>query len=124
MIGKICYTLTPFYDAVNQQNSFKSRPALIIANADSEDYVILPISKITHKNRIDLDYDISVDPAVYPKLNLKCVSYVRTHKQTVIHRSQIAKIIGDMKSEYEELYLNVLEKREIFSNKITEQAMS
>lgn len=123
MIGKIYSTLFPFYDIRANKTSFKKRPVLIIAEADSEDYVILPISTIPHKDKVDPVYDIKIQPTDYPRLNLYKVSYVRTHKQTVIHRGQIAQMIGDLKTEYSELYFEILKKREEFSASITDQAL-
>lgn len=123
MIGKICKAMTPFYDKTKHQMSYKARPALVLANADIDDYVILPVSTISVKTNINPVYDIEVDPKLYPKLNLNNVSYVRTHKQTIIHRANLGDEIGNLKLNYEELYLKILEKREEFSNSITEQAL-
>jgi len=124
VIGKICVALTPYYDSHKGRRSYKGRPALIIGKADSEDYVVLPISKVSHKENVDATFDIPVDPVKYPKLNLTNSSYIRTHKQTVIHRGSLGETISDLRDEYEELYLEVLDKREEFSRKITEQALS
>ena len=63
------------------------------------------------------------DPGLYPKLNLRNTSYVRTHKQTIVNRANLRDEIGDLRSDYEELYLEILEKREAFSNSITQQAL-
>ncbi|MBR0518690.1 type II toxin-antitoxin system PemK/MazF family toxin [bacterium] len=123
MIGEIRKVIVPFYDLINNKMSFKSRPALIIAKADNEDFIILPISTITRKNNRDLEYDIEIEPTKYPKLNLQKISYVRTHKQTVIYIAEIGNFIGDLKSNYAELFLEILEKREKFSQSITEQAL-
>lgn len=123
MIGKICKAMTPFYDQTKHQMSYKARPALVLANADVDDYVILPVSTISVKTNINPVYDIEVDPKLYPKLNLNKVSYVRTHKQTIIHRANLGDEIGNLKLNYEELYLKILEKREEFSSSITEQAL-
>lgn len=125
MIGEIRKFRTQFYDIANHRQSFKVRPGLIIAAADSEDYVVLPVSKISDVRRRDPEYDVPIVPAQYPKLNLSSafVSYVRTHKQTVIHVAQIGDKISDAKEEYEDLYLNILEKRAKFSEEITKQAL-
>lgn len=123
MIGEIRKTLTPYYDRRSRQMKIKSRPGLVIAAADAGDYVVLPVSKVSDQRRIDPDYDIKVDPAVYPKLSLACVSYVRTHKQTTIHSAEIGDRISDMRAEYEDLYLDILNKREEFSKEITRQAL-
>lgn len=123
MIGKIYKALTPFYDQSSCKMSHKARPALVLARADNDDYIILPVSSISNPLNIDPVYDIEVDPVSYPKLHLLKTSYIRTHKQTVIHRANLSNEIGDLKSEYEDLYLVILEKREAFSNSITSQAL-
>lgn len=123
MIGKIYKARTPFYKQATHQMSFKARPALVLAKADYNDYVVLPVSTIPNKNNIDPVYDLKIDPVLYPKLNLSQVSYVRTHKQTIVHRSDLGDEIGNLKFEYEELYIEILAKREAFSNLITQQAM-
>lgn len=123
MIGEIRKILTPFYNSRTHHLDFKSRPGLIIAQADSDDYVIIPVSRISDSRRIDPVYDIKVDPAVYPSLSLNAVSYVRSHKQAIAHRAEIGDKISDMKSSYEDLYLDVLTKRAQFSEEITAQAM-
>ena len=123
MIGKIYKARTPFYDQATHQMSYKARPALVLAKADADDYVILPVSSISIRANIDPVYDIEIDPVLYPKLNLTKTSYVRTHKQTIVHRASLRDEIGDLKSDYEELYLEILEKREAFSSSITQQAL-
>lgn len=123
MIGEIRKIFTPYYDKVSKTQKIKSRPGLVIAAADSGDYVVLPVSKVSDQRRIDPDYDIKVDPAVYPKLNLTCVSYVRSHKQTTIHCADIGDKISDMRAEYDDLYRDVIRKREEFSKEITRQAL-
>lgn len=74
---------------------------------------------------IDTYYDIKIDPTFYPKLKLKKISYVRTHKRTSIHQSSIDKsnIIGDLKTDYEELFLEILKKVEEFDNEVIESAL-
>lgn len=124
MIGEIRRALTPFYDNTKNRMSFKSRPVLIIAQADNSDYIVLPVSRITRRENINEVYDIKIDPALYPSLNLSAVSYVRTHKQTVVHAAEIGSIYGNMKSDYPDIFLTILEKRNEFSKEITEQALS
>lgn len=123
MIGEIRKVITPFYDRRTRRMSMKSRPGLIIAQADSDDFIILPVSTVSDQRRIDPNYDVKVDPAVYPMLSLNCVSYVRTHKQTVIHLAEIGDKISNMKTDYEDLFLEVLAKRDQFSAEITNQAI-
>ena len=118
MIGKIYSTVFPYYDSKTQKNSFKKRPVLIIGGPRNNDYTVLPISTVTKKANLDSEYDLEINPANYPLLHLDKLSYVRVHKQTTVHKVSLTSLIGDMKTEYADLYLNVLEKLEEF-NKIT-----
>lgn len=123
MIGKICTAITPYYDAVAKKRCFKSRPVLIVAKADNDDYVALPISKVSRRENVDRVYDIEVDPAKYPASSLTQLSYVRTHKQITVHISEIVRTVSDLRSAYQDLYIDILSKREQFSNAITQQAL-
>ena len=122
MIGKIYKARTPFYDQTIHRMSYKVRPALVL-EADTKDYVVLPVSSISIQENIDPVYDIKIDPTLYPNLNLRKISYVRTHKQTIVHQAELSDEIGDIKSNYEDLYLEILAKREEFSELITKQAL-
>jgi len=123
MIGKVLTFLTPYYNPQKSKNSFKARPVLIIGSADASDYNALPISTITKKANIDADYDYSIDPVGYPLLNLKTRSYVRIHKQTVVNIRSIGKLLGDMKNDYPELYLEILLKLEQYNKNLVIEAL-
>ncbi len=123
MIGKIYSSISPFYDNTKCVNAFKRRPVLVISGPRNNDYTILPVSTITHKECIDPDYDVKVEPDKYPRLNLNRISYIRTHKQTTVHQASLIKEIGDLKAEYEELYLTVLEKLESFNKMVMDNAI-
>ena len=71
MIGKICSVLLPYFNLNKQANSFKKRPALVLAKADENDYVILPISSVSYRKNIDIEYDILIDPIKYPIGDIK-----------------------------------------------------
>lgn len=124
MIGEIRKILTPFYDLSSSSMKIKSRPGLIIAQADAGDYVVLPLSTISRRENRNPVYDLVIDPAEYPLLRLRTVSFVRTHKQTVVHCGEIGECISSMKVSYPDLYLRVLEAREQFSEEISSQALS
>ena len=123
MIGKICTFTSPFYNAITMQNEFKLRPALIVGKADSSDYNILPVSRVTNRFYLDIEYDIEVDPGKYPKLNLTDVSYIRTHKQSTYHSGALNKVLGDMKVEYPELYLDIVVKLDEYNIKLIDSAL-
>ena len=123
MIGKIYSTVFPYYDSKTQKNSFKKRPVLIIGGPRNNDYTVLPISTVTKKANLDSEYDLEINPANYPLLHLDKLSYVRVHKQTTVHKVSLTSLIGDMKTEYVDLYLNVLEKLEEFNKGTIDRAL-
>lgn len=123
MIGELRKVRTPFYDMKTRQTRVKARPCLVIGQSDSDEYVILPVSRVTAAGRVHQDYDIPLDPAVYPDLHLTSVCYVRTHKQTTAYVTSIGNRIADMKGSYEELYLDVLAKWEQFGKKVLSEAL-
>jgi uncharacterized protein YifN (PemK superfamily) len=124
MIGKIYSSVIPFYDSIQQKNSYKKRLVLIVSGPRNNDYTVLPISTVTKKANLDADYDIELDPLKYPLLNLNKVCYVRTHKQTTVHKASLTTQIGDMKCQYQDLYLQILQKLEEFNNFIMDNALS
>lgn len=69
MIGKSYKSMTPYYDNVTKQRKFKSRPCLVIDEADNGDYVALPISTTPDNSKIDAYYDIPLDKTKYTFLN-------------------------------------------------------
>ena len=123
MIGKIYYCLTPFYNSLVHKKGFKGRPVLIIGIADSGDFNVLPVPRITSSINIDHDFDIPIDPVKYPKLGLSDFSYIRVHKQTTVNRGDLANQIGDMKVDYDDLYLSILTKLEEYNIKLINDAL-
>ena len=73
---------------------------------------------------LDPIYDIPVDPNMYPAMGIIKPCFIRTHKQIVVHRTLLSKRLGDIKNNYVDLFLLVLEKRELFSKSISDQALS
>lgn len=118
MIGEIRYVLLPYYDVKAKKNRYKKRPALVIAQADKSDYVILPISRITRKEHRHPIFDIEIDPDKYPESNLTQISFVRTHKQTIAHNSAIADKISSFSDLYQEMYNKILDIRELFQTEV------
>lgn len=47
MIGMFCVATFPYYDTSTGRNKFKKRPMIILGQADSSDYVTLPVSKVS-----------------------------------------------------------------------------
>lgn len=118
MIGKIYITLVPYYDRQVHKIKFKNRPMLVIGNADSEDYIVLPISSVSIPKNRDPDFDVEVNPNNYIKLKLTKISFVRTHKSTTMHQASLVKEIADLKTEYPNLFFEIMCKFNQFSNQI------
>lgn len=123
MIGKVYWSTFPFYDSATRRNAFKHRPVLIVSGPRNNDYTVLPVSSVSIKTNIDPEYDIPVDPALYPDLHLTKLCYVRTHKQTIVHRASLTSPLGDMKNDYPDLYISVLAKLEAYNAEIMNQAI-
>lgn len=68
-------------------------------------------------------YDRAKQTNSYKKLHLNKISYVRTHKQTTVHRASLTSEIGDIKREYEDIYLKILEKLEEYNKKVMSDAL-
>ena len=127
MVGQISSFRMPYYNAITQKIGFKYRPALIIGLADSGgDFNVLPISKISHRHNLDANYDIEIDPAQYPSLCLdpRVISYVRAHKTTVAHISEMGnRKYGNIKTDYPDLYLEIMTKWETYNRKLMDNAL-
>lgn len=122
MIGMFCVATFPYYDTSTGRNKFKKRPMIILGQADSSDYVTLPVSKVSIKENIDDEYDLEIVCDEYPLLNLNCTSYIRTHKQTITNKNGIRTIIS-VKDTYPELWLSILQKIENFQKKIIDHGL-
>ena len=88
-----------------------------IGKADNDDFVVLPLSTITHQNKKDINFDIEVSSTNYPLLNLSKISYIRTHKQLIIHKTNFYYEICNLKTIYPDLFIEILLKIETISKK-------
>lgn len=120
MIGKIYTSRVEFYDIKTNKTLTKFRPVLILTDTRNNDYTVLPISTISKKDNIDLQYDVKVDPMDYPNLLLKKVSYIRTHKRIYVHRASVVseKSLGDIKNDYPILYKEIIDKTDKFNKEV------
>ena len=123
MIGKAYVSILKFYDNRNHRMAFKKRLVLIVGKADSSDYVVLPISRVTNRENLDDYYDVPIEPSEVPLMNLTQCSYVRTHKQSVVHIGELVQEIVDFKKEYYEIYFDVISKMEQFQKSIIDNAL-
>ena len=103
MIGKAYVSTFKFYNNRSHRMDFKSRPVLIVDQADTTDYVILPISRITNSANIDSYYDVKITQQSVPLMNLTQTSYIRAHKQSVVNAGELTKEIVDFKEEYSDI---------------------
>lgn len=123
MIGKAYVSTFQFYNNRSHRMEFKNRPVLIVGQADSTDYVILPISRVTNSANIDSEYDLQITQQSVPLMNLTQTSYIRTHKQSVVHAGELTKEIVDFKKEYPDIYVEVIAKMEEFQKSIIDNAL-
>lgn len=121
MIGKAYKSRVPYYDRASRTQKFKSRPCLIIGQADAGDYVILPISSIPDRSKVDPTYDIPLDCTVFTFL--KNDSYLRAHKQTVVNIGSLKDQLTDFQSMYGETYIEALVKVEEFQKQMISKAL-
>lgn len=122
MIGCMCISVFPYYDIKTHSNGFKKRPVLVIGQADSSDYVCLPISRVTRSEHIDAIYDVAISPNAVPLANLTQTSYIRTHKQTVVNNAALVKSVVNFREEYTEIFRDVISKVELFQTTMLKQA--
>lgn len=123
MTGKAYSAIFKYYDGQSHKMAFKKRPILIIGQADKNDYVVLPISRVSRKEFLDPRYDFKMEVAEYPLLHLKDTSYIRTHKQTVINVVELADCIVDFKKEYLDAYISVIALVEEFQQNLINDAL-
>ena len=123
MIGKAYWATLKYFNSSLHKMAFKKRPVLIIGQADARDYIVLPISRVTKKEHLDLYYDFEMTVPEYSALSLKETSYIRTHKQTVINEGELADCIADFKEAYPDAYLSVLALVEEFQKNLVHKAL-
>lgn len=124
MIGKICISAFKYYDSAKHRMAFKGRPVLIIGQADAGDYVALPISRVTKRENLDEHFDYEMKPEDYAEsaLQLSEVSFIRTHKQAVLNAGDITKEVIDLKTEFPDVFTQVLDLVEEFQKKMISDA--
>lgn len=83
----------------------------------------MPISRVSHRENIDIEYDVSIQIADYPLMNLHADSFVRTHKQTITNRASITRCVANVKEEYQDLWLDILSKVEAFQKNLTNKGL-
>ncbi|CAM3567854.1 type II toxin-antitoxin system PemK/MazF family toxin [Pseudostreptobacillus hongkongensis] len=118
MVGKIYTALFPYFNSETKKHSYKQRPVLVISEAINNDYLILPVSTITNKENIHPEFDIKIDPKIYPKLNLNKSSYIRTHRQTSIYKAMLVFEISDLRKEYPSIYEKVIYNLNKFNQRV------
>ena len=124
MTGMICISAFQYYDKKKNRMSFKGRPVLVIGLADSGDYVVLPISRVTKRENLDAHYDYRMDPKTYAgtAFQLSATSFVRTHKQAVMNEAEVTKQVLDLKREFPKVYSEIIDLVEEFQKDLISKA--
>lgn len=118
-IGRLVVARLHFYDSKMQRMNVKARPVLVIgveSNSFPCDLTVLPVSKISHSQNIHDVYDVPLlaEDCVLLKLT-HTPSYVRTHKQSYVHSTDIrATIISNLKDLLPEKYEEIQLKHQLF----------
>lgn len=123
MIGKAYVSTFKYYNNRTHRLDFKNRPVLIIGQADSTDYVILPVSRVTNQNNLDHHYDVVLEPEKVPLLHLKERSFVRTHKQSIVNAGELTRKIVDFRKEYPDIYRTIIARMEEFQKNLVVNAL-
>lgn len=124
MIGQIYTCTVEFYDSRQHKLAWKGRPILIIGGPRNNDYTVLPISTISKREYLDVDFDVEIDPQVYPALGLSRVSYVRVHKQLTVHQAKLGHFIGDLRGSNPELFESIMKKLDTWNELIQKECMN
>lgn len=125
MIGKIYNARNfPFFDSIKGNMSYGNRPVLVIGIADTGDCNVLPLSRVKNKANIDKDYDVKLEPVNYPKLKLKDISFIRVHKQNLIHSDNFDFYVGDMANDYPDKYRDIMTKLKNYNDNLTNNALN
>ena len=74
----------------------------------NNDYTVLPVSTISRPENRDTEYDIEIDATMYPNLHFDKNCFIRTHKQTTVHRAELRKEVSDLKASYPDLFDDVM----------------
>lgn len=124
MIGLVCISAFKYYDIAKRRMAFKGRPVLVIGQADESDYVVLPISRVTKRENLDSHYDYEMNPEIYAEsaLQLSAVSFVRTHKQSVLNEGEITKQVLDLRKEFPVAYEEIINLVEEFQKELINKA--
>lgn len=124
-VGELKKVRTPFYDTKTRQMSIKSRPGIVIGVVSStdNDLVILPMSTMSAVVYIDPNYDVLISRADYPNLKRPRDSYIRTHKSTTVNEADTLATGINLKSEYPDLFVDIMAKYEEFTRKVIDKAL-
>lgn len=78
--------------------------------------ITLPLSSVTIKQNLHSTFDIILGNEECNTLNLNCIpSFVRVHKQTVVHSKDVSSdIVADLKGLFPQKYMYIKEMHHSF----------
>lgn len=123
MIGKVYLSVVDYYDARTGATRRKTRPVLVVGGPNENDYTVLPISTIPHREHVNAHYDILIPAQERVVLSLNSECFIRAHKQIPMHTAALLRPIGDMKKDAPSLYLDALGKMEEFQKNVLNYAI-
>lgn len=95
----------------------------MVGGPNENDYTVLPISTIPHREHVNAHYDILIPAQERAVLSLNSECFIRTHKQILIHTAALLRLIGDMKKDTPGLYLDALGEMEEFQKNVINYAI-
>ena len=123
-VGDICISVFEFYDETRKKMSYKTRPVLIIGKPDDDDLTVLPISTIRKKRYVNRKYDIFIDSNLHAELGLNKDCYIRTNKQSYVHRQLITKVISSLKHHDPAMFYDALMRTRSYSTRIISDGLN
>lgn len=123
-VGDICISVFEYYDELNNKMSYKARPVLVIGKPDSDDYTILPISTVSKRKYVNKKYDIFIDSILHEELGLNKDCYIRTNKQSYVHRKLITKIVSSLKTHDPAMFYDALMRTRSYNTRIISDGLN
>ena len=110
-VGDICISVFEFYDETRKKMSYKTRP-------------VLPISTIRKKRYVNRKYDIFIDSILHAELGLNKDCYIRTNKQSYVHRQLITKVISSLKHHDPAVFYDALMRTRSYNTRIISDGLN
>lgn len=115
-VGQLVKVKFTYYNNQTKMMDVKARPFLIIKCEKDTfpcDFNGLPVSSISYYQNVNCDFDVQIEAARYPKLNIsRDISYIRVHKIQTFHSTEVDRLpIASIRNNYENLYQHIINSK-------------